>query len=218
MSHSYGVRIRGQIKLECQACAQADAKRVPSRRGPSSPARRPFERIFVDLFQFDTSYDGHNRVLLIQDQFTGLTWVKRLVGKTQAELMTALKEFEAYIWQQFELKTKKVRRDNEKGLAGDFDSWIIDTGVEDEPTPPYTSAPNGGSERSGGVIARKATSMRLGARLPRNLWPEVWDSASYIHNRTPRAKNNWVSPREKLNVWLRQEGSQSTTSTTLRPL
>ncbi len=206
MSHSYGVRTRGQIKLECQACAQADAKRVPSRRGPSSPARRPFERIFVDLFQFDTSYDGHNRVLLIQDQFTGLTWVKRLVGKTQAELMTALKEFEAYIWQQFELKTKKVRRDNEKGLAGDFDSWIIDTGVEDEPTPPYTSAPNGGSERSGGVIARKATSMRLGARLPRNLWPEVWDSASYIHNRTPRAKNNWVSPREKLNVWLRQEG------------
>ena len=45
--------------------------------------------------------------------------------------------------------------------------------------------------------------MQLAANLPGDLWPETWQAAAYIHNRSPREQNGWKTPRETLLKWLR---------------
>ncbi len=52
----------------------------------------------------------------------------------------------------------------------------------------------------------KATAMRLAANLPSEMWPEVWQAAVYLYNRTPNARLGWKSPHEKLLTWLRENG------------
>ena len=63
-----------------------------------------------------------------------------------------------------------------------------------EASAPYTQAQNGGAERSGGVIKDKARAM-IG-KLPEELWPEIYRSAVYLWNRTPRYMYEWKSPYE----------------------
>jgi hypothetical protein len=41
----------------------------------------------------------------------------------------------------------------------------------------------------GGVIRPQAIAMQLAANLPGDLWPETWQAAAYIHNRSPREQN-----------------------------
>ena len=53
------------------------------------------------------------------------------------------------------------------------------------------------------MVKFKATATRLGAALPGTLWPNIYNSCAKIHNRSPRAKNNWEAPIETLHRWLR---------------
>jgi hypothetical protein len=66
--------------------------------------------------------------------------------------------------------------------------------------------PNGRAERSGGVLRAKALSMQTYANLPANLWPELWQAAAYLYNRSPREANTWKSPLETFTKWLRENG------------
>ena len=47
--------------------------------------------------------------------------------------------------------------------------------------------------------------MRIGARLPHDLWQETVNSAVYLFNRTPRYSNNWQTPYERFYTYLDQE-------------
>ncbi len=71
-----------------------------------------------------------------------------------------------------------------------------------EPSAPYTQAQNGGAERSGGVIKDKARSMRTGAKLPSFLWVEIFRTAVYLYNRTPKYIFNWKTPYERFYTYL----------------
>jgi hypothetical protein len=48
------------------------------------------------------------------------------------------------------------------------------------------------------VIITKARTIRIEARLPEELWPEVFKAAAYLANRTPRKALGWQTPFEKL--------------------
>ena len=58
-------------------------------------------------------------------------------------------------------------------------------GIIIESSAPYAAARNGLAERSGGVIAARARAMRIDAKLPENLWPEILAASVHIGNRTP---------------------------------
>jgi hypothetical protein len=58
-------------------------------------------------------------------------------------------------------------------------------------TAPSTPEQNGIAERSGRVIWQRARAMRIEARLPPQLWPEIIRTAIYVMNRTPRKVLNW---------------------------
>ena len=47
--------------------------------------------------------------------------------------------------------------------------------------------------------------MRIGAKLPPDLWPETWNAAAFLHNRSPQQSSDWKTPFEKLHQWLLDE-------------
>ncbi|PHH87415.1 hypothetical protein CDD83_8907 [Cordyceps sp. RAO-2017] len=51
--------------------------------------------------------------------------------------------------------------------------------------------------------------MRIGANLPEELWPEVWKTAVYLHNRSPQQVNNWKTPFQRLHQWLQDSNHDS---------
>lgn len=56
-----------------------------------------------------------------------------------------------------------------------------------ETTVPDTPSQNGPSERSGGIIMARARTVRIEAKLPTIIWPELFKTAAYVTNRTPSA-------------------------------
>lgn len=69
------------------------------------------------------------------------------------------------------------------------------------------SAPNvyeqyGRAERSGGVLTSRATKLKLTSNLPGHVWPEIYEAARYLLNRSPKRRLGWKSPIVKLQEWL----------------
>lgn len=44
--------------------------------------------------------------------------------------------------------------------------------------------------------------MRQGARLPEDLWREIYGTAIYLHNRTPRYLYNWKTPYKRFHTYI----------------
>jgi hypothetical protein len=206
MSDTYGVRIKGQLTISCEACVRATAKRKVSRRAANRVASRPLWRIHFDLFQLVPSSVGLERALVIRDEYSGRIWIYPLPNKTQEEVTSTLEDFANMAKRQWNLEICVIRRDNEQSLGKKYAAWIGKEGIQEEPSPVYTPEPNGRAERSGGVIRAKALAMQLSANLPAELWPETWQAAAYLHNRSPRDANLWKSPLETFKKWLRNNG------------
>jgi len=45
--------------------------------------------------------------------------------------------------------------------------------------------------------------MEFDSGLPPDLWPVTLKAASYLYNRTPRQQNDWKTPWELWNTWLK---------------
>jgi hypothetical protein len=54
-----------------------------------------------------------------------------------------------------------------------------------EPLAPNTQGQNGGAERLKGLLKDKERTMRVKARLPYALWPEIGKTVVYLYNRIP---------------------------------
>jgi hypothetical protein len=206
MSETYGVRIKGQLTISCEACVRATTKRKVSRRAANRMASRPLWRIHFDLFQLIPSSVGLERALVIRDEYSGRIWAYTLPDKTQEEVTSALEDYANMAKRQWNLEICVIRRDNEQSLGKKYAAWIKKEGIQEEPSPVYTPEPNGRAERSGGVLRAKALAMQLSANLPTELWPETWQAAAYLHNRSPREANLWKSPLETFTKWLRDNG------------
>lgn len=46
------------------------------------------------------------------------------------------------------------------------------------------------------MIKQKSIVLRAKGKFPIYLWREIYASSVYLHNRTPRAQNAWISPYE----------------------
>jgi len=122
MSNVYGVKIRGPIIFNCEACVQGKAKKNISRRQPARMAPRPLWRIHFDLFHLENAYNQMRYALVIKDEFSGYIWVYVQPGKTQDEFLQALKAFSRMIRAQYDLHICRIRRDNEKSLGKQWDN------------------------------------------------------------------------------------------------
>lgn len=100
VQNAQGIRTKGPIKIECEACSLGKAKRIVSRRSPHTQAPRPFWRFYMDIFSLHTSYNGKRAASLIKDEFTGIIFSYLLTDSTQSAFVEALEAFTAYIRRQ----------------------------------------------------------------------------------------------------------------------
>ena len=202
-----GVRIRGVPTVKCEACAVSKSTQVISRRESEHRSRQPLWRITLDLFDLPHAINGHRYAMPITDEFSGRIWVFTMAHKSDS--FDIIVDFEARAKRQYGLHICNIRLDNERSLINlpnqcpsDFQNWATIQGIDLEVPPPYTKEPNGGAERSGGIIGSKARTMITSANLPQDLWPEAWGAAAYLHNRSPRQGHGWRSPLEVFEKWF----------------
>ena len=112
-----------------------------------------------------------------------------LPDKTQRSILDTVRSFTKILRRQYGLQISQFQTDGERGLGNEWKRWIEDHGYIHHTMPPYTHEPNGGIERSGGVMKVKAIALQLTSALPADLWPEYWAAAVYIYNRSPRRSN-----------------------------
>ena len=99
---------------------------------------------------------------------------------------------------QYDQTVRFFRMDDEPTLGGKFGALMDKYGITQERTAPYTPDQNGKTERSGGVLTRRARAMRISSHLPADMWPEIYKTAGYVSNRTPRRGLQWRTPHEAL--------------------
>ena len=191
--------------IDCDECAVATAKNIVSRT-PAERAKTPYYRLHFDLFEFDRAYNGNRYVAFFVDDATGTVHTELLNTKT--ELLDTVIDLQARI-KKMGKDIAMLHSDNDTSLGKAFEKWAKDEGIVVEMSAPATQAQNGRAERSGGVVIAKARKMRIGARLPKDLWPEIILCAAYIHNRTPTSQNNWESPITKLKSWFAQKDQET---------
>jgi hypothetical protein len=83
------------------------------------------------------------------------------------------------------IKVKTVECDNEIEKHSQVAEFLASKSIRIEPLAPNTQGQNGGAERSRGVLKDKKRAMRVKARFPYALWPEIGKTAVYLYNRTP---------------------------------
>jgi hypothetical protein len=83
------------------------------------------------------------------------------------------------------IKIKIIKCNNEIEKHSQVAEFLASRSIKVEPSAPNTQGQNGGAERSEGVLKDKKCAMRVGARFPHALWPEIGKTAVYLYNRTP---------------------------------
>ena len=186
--------------LNCEACAQGKATKVISRRPPRRQTTRPFQYFHFDLFENIRGLGNGRWALLFTDIHTGMAFFYVLSSKS--EIFPTLKSFLQWIKRQYGQEVQGLTTDGERSLGNAFVQYGKDEGIDITITPRATSALNGPAERAGGVVFMKSRVMRIQARLPEALWPEITRTAVLLHNMTPSEAHGWKAPHTILHEWL----------------
>jgi hypothetical protein len=203
VNSSTGVRLKGPTTVQCEACGTSKAKRT-IRRYPRHIEQLPGVRLALDFHDFEaSSINNFKCLMLVTDRYSGLIWDYYLSDRQQGTILLALQHLFNYLDRQYKIKPLKMECDNEILKRPKVKDWLhSQEHVDIEPSPPDTQALDGAAERSGGVVKDKARAMRDAAKLPADLSPEIYRTAVYLLNRTPRYQYKWKSPYERFHSFL----------------
>ena len=118
--------------------------------------------------------------------------------KRKNEQVTSFLELQAWSKTQTGNVIKMIRSDGE-WASNEFKMIKTKSGFEHKMTTPGTPPSNGLAERIGGIIAEKARTMLIDARLPPSFAGEAFRTATYLYNLTPPkldGKKQALSPSE----------------------
>jgi hypothetical protein len=133
-----------------------------------------------------------------------MNWIDTIPTKGCA--LTSLQDFTRLIENVWKCKVGCFHLDGETALSSQFKNWTVVNGIAIERSAPRSPQQNGVAERSGGVITKRARTMRIESRLPENLWPEAVRTAVHLMNRSPVRQLGWKSP---LQVMRERTGATS---------
>ncbi|KAG7110474.1 Retrovirus-related Pol polyprotein transposon TNT 1-94 like [Verticillium longisporum] len=205
-----GVGVKGPTTFECESCGVAKSKKIVSRRQPTYTTTNPFERVNLDFFSPGKSYNGMESCLVITDAYSGKIVVRILPAR--ADGFQAFINFEMFLWRQYHLVIKVLRVDWDSALRSNLVTWSEERGILLERSAARTPEQNGAAERNGGTIFTIARTLTSAAGFPEDLWPEVVQTAAYLHNLTPKGRLQWATPEGRLNDWLNSKGLAARTT------
>lgn len=172
--------------FECDACVQAKHTRRPFPKAALTKYHNVGDIIYSDIWgpARTTSLQGNTYMITFTDGATRWVWTDYL--KSRDEALNAFKKVEAFIKTQFQRDIKALQVDNAREYTqGAFRAYLDSRGTMIRPTAPYTPQQNGVSERLNRTIIEHARAMLIAHQLPRFLWQEAANYASYVKNRSP---------------------------------
>lgn len=189
----------------CPPCELAKAQHQISRR-PANRATRPGERVHLDLIDNTIAYNGRRYCCHFMDDATRLQVIYTLNSRTQEEVMNAILAFVSLVKTQWGFKVAIFKMDGERALGSTFYSFCKKKGIQWTESLPYTPEQNGTAERAGKTMIERARSLIVDSRLPKTLWPEAFNAAVHIINRTPtrvptdRGGHEWIIPLQRMHA------------------
>src|SRR5579859_2165350 len=165
----------------CQAGKQVGA-RHPSKNTVTTT--RSLELLHMDLFGpvAYISIGGNKYGLVIVDDYSRFTWVFFLSDKSQVQ--EKVKAFIRRAQNEFEVKIKKVRSDNESEFKNTgVEEYLDEEGIKHEFSVPYTPQQNGVVERKNRTLIEMARTMLDEYKTPDNFWAEAVNTACHAINR-----------------------------------
>jgi transposase InsO family protein len=145
---------------------------------------RPLELLHMDLFG-PTAYisiGGSKYYLVIVDDYSRFTWVFFLQEKSQTQ--ETLKGFLRRAQNEFGLRIKKIRSDNETEFKNSqIEGFLEEEGIKHDFSSPYTPKQNGVVERKNRTLLDMARTMLDEYKTSDQFWAEAVNIACYAINR-----------------------------------
>lgn len=184
--------------LSCGTCPLAKQCKQPFPLSQSQ-ATSPFDLVHCDLwgpYRVPT-YNGCKYFLTLVDDYSRAVWTILLPTKQHAS--QSIKDFFAYVHNQFTTTIKCLRSDNGgEFLSKDLTDFFTSHGVLHQTTCPYTPQQNGRVERKHRNLLEMSRALMFQANLPLVFWGECILTSAYLINRIPTSVLGFISPYEKL--------------------
>jgi hypothetical protein len=151
----------------------------------------------VDFHDYAPGINEYISKVILIDRATGYVWNYYFVIRKSADLIKMFDAFFNIMEVHNFIKVKTVEYNNEIEKHSQVAEFLASKSIRIEPSAPNTQGQNGGAERSRGVLKDKKRVMRVRARLPYALWPEIGKTAVYLYNRTLNygdSDTRWKSP------------------------
>ena len=118
---------------------------------------------------------------MIVDDYSRYTWVFFLHDKS--EVASCFKKFAKRAQNEFEVKLKKIRSDNEKEFDNtNIEAYCDKVGIKHEVSTTYTPQQNGVVERKNLTLITLARTMLDEYNTPQDLWAEAINTTCYATN------------------------------------
>jgi hypothetical protein len=195
----------------CETCAESKLSAQIS-RVPATPGDHAFQKVSIDLIEFNSGYNGDRYAIHLVDSYTNFHLLWTIPDKEQHTLMPCIENMHR-LTVMWGYPIQIMRLDNEAALKDTFYRFTATSGIRLHFAPPYTPDQNGDAESSGKYLVVVARSLRVETGLPDFLWPELIKTAVFIANRTPNRRLGWKTPFEYLTrhkpvlAYLRRIGS-----------
>jgi hypothetical protein len=139
----------------------------------------------VEFYDYAPGINEYTFQVILINRAIGYVWDYYFVTRKFANLIRIFDAFFNIMEVHNSIKVKTVECDNEIEKHSQVAEFLAFKSIRIKPLAPNTQGQNGGVERSGGVLKDKERAMRVRARFPYALWPEIGKTAVYLYNRTP---------------------------------
>ena len=175
---------KSPIEYKCDACSTAKAKKNRNHE-LSERAKQPLDLVSADIcgpFPTSKHWEEHYFLEAI-DNYTRRSVI--FTGSTRASCAEQMFDWKKRAETQTDKRLKAIRIDNANELESRALRWAEESGVEYQPTAPYTSSQNGTAERALQSTQAIMRSMLAHAQLSEDYWNLAAKAASHVKNRLP---------------------------------
>ena len=172
----------------CDVCAFEKGKQERHPKTTAHNTIRPFQLVRTDPFGpvSPPALGGVHYVSKFTDQHR--KWKGVFLIREKVDAINTLKQFAQTVVIPRGLRIARLRTDRGGAYtAGYFEKYCLDTGIIHEFPATNTPQQNGVSERDGRTIANIARCLLKDAGFPKDLWGEMFFTATYLSNRMPHS-------------------------------
>ncbi|KAE8661431.1 putative WRKY transcription factor 4 [Hibiscus syriacus] len=187
----------------CEDCIFGKQKKVNFAKIGKTPKAQKLELVHTDVWGPSPvpSLVGSLYYVTFIDDSTRKVWVYFL--KKKSEVFDTFRKWKAMVENETGLKVKRLRSDNGGEYRNRrFRDFYANNGIKIERTVPMTPQQNGVAERMNITLNERARNMRIHVGLPKFLWAEAINTATYLINRGPSVPLDDRTPEE---VWSKKE-------------